>query len=374
MARDFYGELGVSKSASPEEIKEAYKKLAKQFHPDVNKDKDAEEKFKKIGEAYRVLSDPQKRQQYDQFGENAERFGGQGGFSGFEGFSGQDFDFSDLFDNMGFGGSFSDFFSGGGRQTQRSRRGQDILVNLTISFEEAAFGVTKEIFVNKTEKCSKCSGEGTTEKDGKQTCTTCHGSGIQKTMQRTILGTIATQTTCGKCKGVGKIITKPCTTCHGSGKESVRKKISVKIPAGVENGIRLRVNGEGNAGDNGAQSGDLFVGLFVEEHEFFKRDGSDVYLELPITFSQAALGTKAEVPTVHGKVELKIPAATQSGTVFRLKEQGVKSLNSSRIGDQFVKVIVKTPDKLSKKQKDLLEELAKEEGTHKKGKKGFFSF
>ncbi len=368
MPRDYYADLGVNKNASAEEIKEAYKRLAKQFHPDVSKEKDAEEKFKHVNEAYRVLSDPQKRQNFDQFGDASEKFSG---FSGFEGFARNDFDFSDLFEGFGFGDSFSEMFGGIRGQTQAARqRGRDIVVNLPVSFEEAAFGAQKEFFVERNEKCEKCQGEGFTEKGAKAKCDRCHGSGFQQSTNRTILGTITTRSTCSKCRGAGEVIIKPCTKCSGKGVEKKREKISVKIPAGVESGYRLRLKGKGDAGHKNASQGDLFLLLFVEPHKHFKRDHEDIFSQEEISFSDAALGSSPEIATIKGNVSLRIPKGTQSGTVFKLKGQGIKSETSGRQGDQFVKIIVKTPQELSRKQKELFEELAKDEG--KARKKGFF--
>lgn len=373
MAKDYYEELGVNKSASAEEIKEAYKRLAKQYHPDVSKEKDAEEKFKRISEAYKVLSDPQKRQNYDQFGDAAERFSG---FSGFEGFTHSEFDFSDLFGESGFGDAFKDMFGQGFARTQQRggpARGQDIAVNMNISFDEAVHGTTKEFSVEHEVTCTKCKGERTTEKDGKQKCTTCNGTGVQQSTRKTFFGVISTSMTCGKCKGEGTMITKPCSKCDGRGKEKVREKVSVKIPAGIDTGYRLRLHGKGNAGRNGGTQGDLYVLVFVEPHKEFKRDRDDIFVEVPLSFTQAVLGDKIEVRTINGSAKVNVPAGTQSGTIFRLKGEGVKNFRTEKAGDQYVKVILKTPEKLSKKQKELFEELAKEEG--KKGKnKDFFGF
>ncbi|MDO8634003.1 MAG: molecular chaperone DnaJ [archaeon] len=375
MAKDYYSNLGVSKNASAEEIKEAYKRLAKQYHPDVSKEKDAEEKFKAISEAYKVLSDPQKRQNYDQFGDAAERFSG---FSGFEGFTHSEFDFSDLFGDNGFGDAFRDLFGqgfSGAQQRQRtgSARGQDIGVNMSVSFEEAVHGATKEFMLEHETVCTKCMGERTDEKDGKQKCTTCHGSGVQQSTQRTFFGVISTSTTCGKCRGEGTIITKPCQKCSGRGKEKTREKVSVKIPAGIDTGYRLRLTGHGNAGKNGGQTGDLYVLVFVEPHKEFKRDHDDIFMEAPLSFSQATLGGKIEVQTINGTAKVTVPPGTQTGVIFRLREEGVKNFRTGKTGDQYVKVILRTPEKLSKKQKELFDELGKEEG--KKGKnKGFLGF
>ncbi|MBI4044675.1 MAG: molecular chaperone DnaJ [Candidatus Diapherotrites archaeon] len=367
MAKDYYSDLGVNRNASAEEIKEAYKRLAKQYHPDVSREKDAEEKFKTISEAYKVLSDTQKRANYDQFGDAAERFSG---FSGFEGFTHSEFDFSDLFGDNGFGGAFSDLFGQGFTRAQQRpggpARGADIAVNLEVSFEEAVHGATKEFTIEHDTTCTKCRGERTAEKDGKQKCAACNGSGVQESTRQTFFGVISTRTTCGKCRGEGTVITKPCQKCGGRGKEKTREKVSVKIPAGIDTGYRLRLHGQGNAGKNGGQTGDMYVLVFVKPHEEFKRDHDDIFIEVPLSFPQATLGGKIEVQTISGTAKVTVPAGTQTGTIFRLRGEGVKNFRTGKNGDQYVKIILKTPEKLSKKQKELFEELAKEEG--KKGK------
>lgn len=354
MAKDYYETLGVSKTATKEEIKKAYKTLAKKYHPDLNKNNpDAEKKFKEINEAYSVLSDDAKRGNYDQYGTAGEQFSGfNQNFSGFE-----EFNFNDVFD------SFFDF----GRQRTRKRKGQDLKVELELSFEEAVFGCTKEIKITKYDKCSECDGLGGY---GKIKCSQCNGSGTVRKSFRTPFGSFTQASTCGKCNGHGETIKEVCSECDGSGKEKTTKTVNVKVPAGVDDGSTLRLRNEGESGDSGY--GDLFVELFVKPHDIFERKGNDIYLELPITFSQAALGDEIEVPTIRGKVEMKIPSGTQSGTIMRLKEEGVVNINTGELGDQHVLIKVKTPEKLSSRQKELFKELAKENKEKLKIEKGFF--
>lgn len=363
--RDYYEILGLNKGASEQEIKSAYKKLAKKYHPDISKDKNAEEKFKEVLEAYSVLRDPQKKANYDEFGHAAEGFqgfkgfGGQG-FSGFD-FSGMGFDFDDLFKGFGFGDMF------GSRQRRGPRKGVDLRFDLSIKFEEAVFGAKKEIEIERVEACDKCNGTGSEEKDGLINCPQCQGSGMQTSSQRTPFGTFTTRTTCRKCSGEGKTIKNPCSKCSGTGRIKKKRKIMVSIPEGIQNGAYLRLQGEGNAGERGAGNGDLFVVIFIEPHEFFRRDQSDVYGEVPITFSTAALGEEIEVPTLKGKAKLKIPSGTQTGTIFRLKDKGIKDIEIGGFGDEYIKVIVRTPEKMSKKQKKVFEELKEEEGKSDNG-------
>jgi molecular chaperone DnaJ len=364
--RDYYDVLGVQKGASKEEIKDAYKHMAKQFHPDVSSDPKAKEKFQEVLEAYSVLSDEQKRSNYDQFGHAAEQFQGYQG----QGFGqGMDFDFSDLFSGMGgFEDLFREFgFAGAGERPGRrkSRHGGNLRVDLNISFEEAAFGVKKEIELERLEKCDECNGKGS-KSDGETTCPTCGGHGVIERMQRTPFGIFSTRTTCPKCQGYGKIIKNPCPKCNGKGIIRKKKKIEVNIPAGVNTGNHLRLQGMGDAGELDGQAGDLFVVLFVEKHKFFKRDGPDVFAEIPISFAEAALGTEVDAPTLKGEVKLKIPAGTQSGTIFRLKGKGIKDLDSGKQGAEFIKILIETPQNLSKEQKKLFEELKKMNGIKEK--------
>lgn len=371
MARDYYETLGVNRSANAEEIKAAYKRLAKKHHPDVNEEKGSEEKFKEIQEAYSVLSDENKRKQYDQFGAD---FGKYGGFSGFQGgFTGSEFDFEDIFESMGFGGDLNDFFTGfrGSRQRSGPRRGEDIGVRLEVSFEEAVSGTKKQIEFERIEQCENCKGSGARPGTRATTCTLCHGTGYERSTRRTFLGTISTQTTCRNCRGAGEAAEDPCPICSGSKLARKRKKLTIEVPAGVDNGVQLRIRGHGNAGEKGAAHGNLIVLISVKPHPIFKRDGNDIFLELPISFSEAALGSEVEVPTLTGKAKLKIPPGTQSGTIFRMHGKGIKHIERKELGDQFAKVVVKIPEKLSKKQKELLQLLHEEEKTAAE-RKGLF--
>lgn len=350
MAKDYYEILGVSRNAPKEEIKKAYKKLAMKYHPDVSKDKDAEERFKEISEAYAVLSDDTKRQQYDTFGHQAfdQRYTREDIF--------RDFNFDEIFREFGFGDSIFDIFFGGGR---RRKRGSDLQYELEINLEEAAFGAEKEISISNFVKCPDCDGTGAKNKETEE-CSECDGRGQIRKTQRTIFGMFTQTSTCRNCNGAGTIPKYACNTCLGSGVVKKKKSIKVKIPAGVDNGSMLRLHGEGEFVKDGG-SGDLYVVIYIKPHKIFERDGNDIILEVPITFSQAALGCKLSVPTLNGSIKLNIPPGTQSGTVFRLKGKGIKYLNSNKLGDQHVKVEVKTPTKLTKRQRALFEELSKEE-------------
>jgi molecular chaperone DnaJ len=345
--RDYYEVLGVSKNATKDEIKKAYRKLSKQYHPDINKAPDAAEKFKEIKEAYEVLSDDQKRAHYDQFGHTDPN-------QGFGGFGGTDFDFG------GFGGFediFSSFFGGGRRRDPNApRAGADLQYTMTLTFEEAAFGKETDIEIPREETCDTCHGSGAKPGTKKETCSHCRGTGQISIEQVTPFGRIVNRRTCHYCDGTGQFIKEKCTTCGGSGRVKKRKKIHVKIPAGIDDGQQLRVAGQGEAGINGGPPGDLYIVFRVEPHEFFERDGDDIYCEIPLTFAQAALGDEIEVPTLHGKVKLKIPAGTQTGTKFRLKGKGVPNVRGYGQGDQHIIVRVVTPTKLTEKQKQLLRE------------------
>ena len=350
--RDYYEILGVNKNASKEEIKKAYKKLAMKFHPDVSKDKDAEAKFKEVSEAYAVLSDDAKKGQYDQFGHNAfdQRYSQEDIFRGF--------DFGSIFEEFGVGGdNIFDMFFGGGRRT-RQRRGNDLRSDLTIAFEEAASGIERAINVHKQAICEKCDGTGAKDKEVDE-CKECRGQGRIRKSMRTPFGSFTQTTTCGACGGEGLVAKYKCSRCNGSGTESANKKIKVKIPAGVETGSTLRVSGEGEA-VKGGKAGDLYVVIHVKEHDFFKRENDDIHVEANISFSQAALGDITSVKTLEGEVKLKIPAGTQSGTVFRLKGKGMPNINGYSRGDQYVIVNVKTPEKLNKRQTELFIDMAKE--------------
>ena len=350
--RDYYEVLGVSKNATEQELKRAHRQLAKKYHPDVNKEAGAEEKFKEVQEAYEVLTDPQKKSTYDQFGHaGMDGMGGAGGFGG--GFGGGG-GFEDIFEGM-FGGGFGGF-GGGGRQTNGARRGADLEKSLIITFEEAAFGATKEISVNREEECTKCAGSGARSKDDVKTCGRCSGSGRVIGVQNTILGRIQTQTVCPTCNGDGKEVTHKCDRCHGRKTLNKKKTIEVKIPAGINHGQQIRLSGQGEAGTNGGPAGDLYVSFRMQPHDFFTRDGYDLRCEVPVTFSQAALGDEIEVPTLDGKISLKIPAGTQPETEFRLKGKGIKNIGRELYGSLYVKVKLTVPKKLNSRQRTLLEE------------------
>ena len=349
--RDYYEVLGVSKTATDAEIKSAFRKLAKKYHPDVSKEPDAAEKFKEAQEAYAVLSDPEKRRQYDQFG-HAAFSNGAGGAGGYD-FSG--FDFSDIFSDL-FGSAFGNFGFSGGSSSSRPRKGNDRLVKMKLSFEEAVFGTKKTIKVDTVEECDDCHGKGG---HGETTCSTCHGSGTVTTEQRTMSGTFMSRTTCPNCKGKGKSYDKTCSTCRGKGRIKVNKEIEVKIPAGVDNGNQLRVPGKGEAGINGGPSGDLYLEFTVEEHPIFIRDENDIYLRVPVTITEAVLGCKKDIPTLYGTVRLTIPAGTSNNDKQRLKGKGIEDVNSRRKGDMYVIMNVVMPKKLSREQKKLFEELDK---------------
>ncbi|MBS4176283.1 molecular chaperone DnaJ [Lederbergia citrea] len=346
--RDYYEVLGVTENASQDEIKKAYRRLSKQYHPDINKEPGAEEKFKEATEAYEVLSDEQKRAQYDQFGHDGPQGFGGGGFGGsdFGGFSG----FEDI---------FSTFFGGGGRRDPNApRQGADLQYTMTLSFEEAVFGKETTIEIPREETCETCDGSGAKPGTTPETCSHCHGSGQLNVEQNTPFGRIVNRRVCHHCQGTGKLIKEKCRTCGGDGKVTKRKKINVKIPKGVDDGQQMRVSGQGEPGVNGGPPGDLYVVFHVRSHEFFERDGDDIYCEMPITFAQAALGDEIEVPTLHGKVKLKIPAGTQTGTQFRLRGKGVSNVRGYGVGDQHIHVKIITPTKLTDQQKQLLRDFS----------------
>ncbi|MGN1400742.1 MAG: molecular chaperone DnaJ [Bacillus sp. (in: firmicutes)] len=349
--RDYYEVLGVSKTATKDEIKKAYRKLSKQYHPDINKEADAADKFKEIKEAYEVLSDEQKRAHYDQFGHTDPNQGfGGGGFSS-GGFGG----FEDI---------FSTFFGGGGRRQDPNapRQGADLQYTMSINFEDAVFGKETTIEIPREEECDTCHGSGAKPGTKVENCSHCGGTGQQNIEQNTPFGRIVNRTTCRHCGGTGKRIPNKCTTCSGTGKVRKRKKINIKIPAGIDDGQQLRVAGQGEPGINGGPAGDLYVVFHVKEHDFFERDGDDVYCEVPLTFVQAALGDEIQVPTLHGKVQLKIPAGTQTGTKFRLRGKGIPNVRGYGQGDQHIIVKIITPKKLTDKQRDLLKEFAAASG------------
>ncbi|MBS5164345.1 MAG: molecular chaperone DnaJ [Butyricicoccus pullicaecorum] len=349
--RDYYDVLGVAKSASDDEIKKAHRKLAKKYHPDLNRDNpEAAEKFKELNEAYEVLSDKDKRARYDQFGfagvDPNYGAGQGGGFGG--GFGG--FDMGDL------GDIFGSFFGGGSSRSRRNapQRGETIQQRVMLSFEEAAFGCEKEITINRTERCEECEGTGAEKGSSAETCSNCHGSGVVTQTQRTPLGMFQTQAACPNCRGTGKIIRKPCKKCSGTGKTRNSRTLKVKIPAGIDDGQSIQLRGQGNAGSNGGPSGDIIVTIGIRPHPIFTRDGNNVICEIPISFPQAALGDTLQVPTIDGKVEYTIPEGTQTGTVFRLRGKGIQNVNGRGRGDQYVRVNIEVPTRLTEHQKKLL--------------------
>ena len=373
--RDFYEVLGVEKTASADEIKKAYRKAAMKYHPDRNPgDKEAEAKFKEAGEAYEVLSDDDKRSRYDQFGHAGvdpnfnPGYGGFGGGFGGGGFSGFG-DIGDIFGDL-FGGGFG---GGSARSSGRSgpRRGENVASRLELTFEEAAFGVEKEVTATRIENCAKCSGTGSA--DGTvETCTRCGGSGQIRTTQNFMGMAMQSTSPCPACSGRGKVIKTPCTTCKGKGKVRRNQKVKVKVPAGVDEGQMVRVHGEGSVGANGGPNGDLLVEILIKQHKLFERDGADVLCELPISFTQAALGAQIEIPTLDGKVTYDIPEGTQTGTTFRLRDKGIPYVgNRSRRGDQLVTVVVETPTRLTREQKELLRQLDETMSETPKRKKFF---
>ncbi|MDD4351583.1 MAG: molecular chaperone DnaJ [Candidatus Gracilibacteria bacterium] len=371
--RDYYEILGVAKAASDDEIKKAYRKLSKQHHPDVNKEKGAEAKFKEINEAYQVLSDKQKRTAYDQFGHaGAQGFNGAGGGAqGFD-FSGFDFGgggFGDIFENF-FGGGF-----GGGRSNSRTggpRRGGDLEIQINISFEEAVFGTSKELSITKAAVCDHCKGNGAEPGTKIKECATCGGSGRVKRTQNTVLGQIVTSTTCPDCRGQGKINEQDCTKCHGQKRVRAAEDIKFNIPAGVDDGSTIRLAGKGEAGVDGGSTGDLYVTILVSPSKQFKRQGYDIVSDLKISVPQAVLGDEIEIKTIYGDVQMKVPAGIESGKVLRIKDKGVQKVNSTQKGDHLVRITVDIPKKLSKAEKELYENLAELGGKKLKGKKGLF--
>ncbi len=362
--RDYYEVLGVQKGASDDEIKKAFRRKSKEYHPDLHPgDKEAEEKFKEVNEAYQVLSDADKRDKYDRFGHAGvdPNFGAGGGFNG-GGFGG--FDFGDIFGDI-FGGGF-----GGGRTRNGPKRGADIRQVIDITFEEAAFGCSKKINVTAQEKCETCGGTGAKKGTPVEMCQNCHGTGRVQTRQRTILGYMTTETVCPQCHGDGKIIKEPCRDCRGTGVVRKNKTIEVQIPPGIDNGQTIQLSGKGEAGAKGGPSGDLLITVRVRPHEIFKRDEYDVYIDMPITFAQAALGAKIQVPTLDGAVEFTIPEGTQTGSKFRMKGKGIPYLRSKSRGDEYVTVTVEVPRNLSTRQKEILRGF--DEDRNYKQKKSFY--
>jgi len=364
--RDYYEVLGVSKSASEEEIKKAYRQLAKKYHPDMNQgDKSAEAKFKELNEAYEVLSDKEKKARYDQFGHagvDPNGFGGAGGFGG-GGFEGGFGDFGDIFD-MFFGGSGGGFGGGGARRKSGPQKGADLKYELEIEFEEAAFGVRKDIQVTRNESCSECKGTGAKAGSKVETCKTCGGSGEVRFTQSTVFGRVVNVKPCDECHGEGKIIKEPCPQCMGRGNIRKTRKITIDIPAGVDNGSVMPLRGEGEPGSKGGPNGDLYIYMRVKPHKLFKREGINIYSEMPITFTQAALGDELDVPTLEGNVKFTIPEGTQTGTTFRVKSKGIPSLKNKMKGDLYFTVKVVVPRKLSEEQKSLLRKYAEISGNN----------
>ena len=369
--RDYYEVLGVSKNASEDEIKRAYKKLARKYHPDMNPgDKEAEEKFKEVNEANEVLSNPEKKAKYDQFGfagVDPNYGAGQGGYGGAGGF-----DFGDLGDI--FGSFFGGGFGGGGRRNPNApQRGESIRASLSVEFTEAAFGCEKSITIDRSEQCPTCKGKGCAPGTTPEVCTQCHGTGTVTQAQRTPFGMMQSQTVCPKCRGKGQIIHQPCPDCRGAGAVRKRRTIQVNIPAGIDNGQTISLRGQGHSGKNGGPAGDLLITVMVRPHEIFRRDGTAVFCEAPITFTQAVLGGTLEIPTIDGKVKYDIPEGTQTGTVFRLHGKGIPVLNGRGRGDQYVTVNIETPRNLNREQKEALKKFSESlgEGNYEKHKNFF---
>lgn len=350
--KDYYEVLGVNKSATDSEIKSAYRKLAKKYHPDMNPgDKEAEEKFKEVNDAYAVLSDPDKRKKYDTYGSAAFENGGGG--AGYGGFSGMDFDLGDIFGDI-FGGGF-----GAARERRNGPvRGDDLLQRVFISFDEAAFGCKKEIKYSRVEKCPDCNGTGAAARTTPKVCTKCGGTGQMRAQQRTPFGIMQTSRVCDACGGTGEIISNPCKGCRGTGLHSVNKTLEVSIPAGIDNGQRITLRGMGNEGARGGGVGDLFISVQVRPHSVFERDGFNIYCEIPITFTDAALGAQISVPTLEGNTNFDIPEGTQNGTSFTIKQKGIPNINGRGRGDLIFKVAVEVPKGLNESQKDALRKFA----------------
>ena len=360
--RDYYEVLGVSKTATDKEIKSAFRRLAKEYHPDLNKAPDAAEKFKEVQEAYEVLSDENKRKMYDQYGHSGVGNGGPGagGFGGYSNFDGAGFDFGDIFDSIfggsasGFGG-FSNFGSGSSRQNSRATRGSDILMRMNLTFDEAIYGCEKKFNLDVVEDCEECHGHGGFDREE---CKTCHGQGTITTQQNTILGSFMSRTTCPDCNGIGRTYKRKCSECNGKGKIKKNKKLTINISEGINTGDRQRVSGKGNPGTNGGENGDLYIEFVVSDHDYFVRDNDDIYLEVPLTLTEAVLGCKKEIPTLYGNVKLNISAGTNSGDKQRIKGKGVNNSYRRHKGDMYVVFKVYTPKRLSREQKQLIQKLS----------------
>ena len=369
--RDYYEVLGIQKGASEDEIKKAYKKLARKYHPDMNPgDKEAEEKFKEVNEANEVLSDPEKKARYDQFGfagvdPNYGAGAGGGAYGG-------GFDFGDLGDI--FGSFFGGGFGGGQRRNPNApQRGESIRASVSVSFTEAAFGCEKSVTLERSEQCPTCKGNGCAPGTTPEICPDCHGTGTVQTRRQTPMGVFASNGPCRKCGGTGRLIHQPCPDCRGTGAVRKRKTIKVNIPAGIDHGQTISLRGQGSAGRNGGPAGDLLITVMVQPHELFRRDGVDVFCEAPITFAQAVLGAELEIPTIDGKVKYSIPEGTQTGTVFRLKGKGIPVLNGRGRGDQYVTVTIETPRNLNKEQREALRRFSETLGeSNYEKRKSFF--
>ena len=354
--KDYYEVLEVSKNATEDEIKRSFRKLAKQYHPDVNKEAGAEEKFKEIGEAYAILSDPEKRRQYDQFGHAAFEQGA-GGFGGFSGFNADDIDLSSIFGDLfgsAFGGGFSGFGGRGGTRKNRPIKGEDTLVSMNLTFEEAVFGCEKNLKLDLDEKCDICDGKGGFDES---TCSTCGGRGRVISQQQTMFGVFQTESSCPNCNGNGKTFKTTCSSCRGKGHVVKNKEIVVKIPEGVDTGNKIRISGKGSAGYNGGPNGDIYIEFKVKNHPLYTRDEEDIYLEVPLTITEAILGCKKEIPTLYGNVILDIKEGTQSGEKLKLRGKGIKVPSGYKKGDMYVITKVITPTKLDRNQKKLIKEL-----------------
>ena len=375
--RDYYEVLGVSKGASDDEIKKAYRKLAKKYHPDMNPgDKEAEAKFKEVNEAYSILSDSDKRARYDQFGHAGvdPNFGAGGPGGGFGGFDMGDIDLGDIFGSF-FGGGFGGFGGSSSARRNGPQKGESLRASLTISFEEAAFGCEKEINLTRTEQCEACHGSGTEPGTTAETCPDCRGTGVVRVQQRTGGFAFSSTAPCSRCRGTGKIIHTPCKACGGSGSVKKSKRVTVSIPAGIDDGQAISLRGQGNAGKNGGPAGDLIVAVHVKPHPQFHRDGTTVLYEQPVTFYQAVMGAELEIPTIDGKVKYNLPAGTQTGTTFRLRGKGIPELRGRGRGDQYVTVRVQVPTSLNGEQKEALRAFAEamgEDVPEESGLKGFF--
>ena len=355
--RDYYEVLGVQRNAGDDAIKRAFRNQARQYHPDVNRAADAEARFKEINEAYEVLSDPRKRAAYDRYGHR----GPGGGFDGFADLGG----FADIFETF--------FGAGGRRSTYRGpQRGNDLRYDMTVSFEEAVFGAEKQIEIPVLQFCERCSGSGAEPGSGATTCPRCHGSGELRRVQQSVFGQFVNVVMCETCQGEGQVVGSPCKECRGQGRQQRKKRLTVKIPAGVDRGQQIRLSGEGEIGPKGGPPGDLYVVLEVQEHAFFRRDGYDIYFELPINVAQAALGTDVTIPTLEGEMEFRVPAGTQHGRSFPLRGKGVPHLRSTARGNMYVVAQVTTPTKLTARQRELFEELSRELATDDHEDKGFF--